>query len=395
MDNRKKRMLATVSIYHACNDGSSVALPAIFPILYTQGLLIKDYTAIGTIVLSGLAVAVVAQSFVGHYVRPRHSRYFLALDALIVGISLLLMTLSSNFGMLVLFFIGMRLGTSIYHPVGISWVSHTFGKTSLDKAMGIQSAFGNIGVLLAFTSTGFLAHHFGWKMPLYIWGLINLLAVPVGLMLSTGTVNRDEIAEERKVEKEPVSWITAFRELKVFIPLTLLGGLAWGIIINYSPSLLHHRLGLPMSSTGMVLGCWMSAGTIAALMYGRTITWLGRCRTILAAFAIITVTAFILAFGTSLTVIIPAFALLGLALFTTYPAVISFISSTVRKRNQTAGFAINANVAIGGNSVFTFVSGHLSDAFGIQTPFLLLGSASIFILIYISAMIRAKKICPD
>lgn len=382
-------------MHHAFNDGSSVTLPAIFPILYNQQLLIKNYSAIGDIILAGMVVAIAAQAFVGHYIRPRHSRYFLALDALIVGISLLLMTLSANFGMLVLFFIGMRIGTSIYHPVGISWVSHSFKGTALDKAMGTQSAFGNIGVLLAFTSTGFLAHNFGWKMPLYIWGTANLFAVPIGLLLSKGTVSSDDVAEQKEVEKVPASWLLAFRQLIIYIPLTLLGGLAWGIMINYSPSLLNHRLSLPMSHIGLILGCWMSAGTIAALLYGKVISLLGRCKTVLISITVISLASFILAFGMNLPAVITAFVLLGLALFTTYPATISFISSTVGERNRTVGFAINANIALAGNSIFAKISGNLSDSFGIQSPFILLGTIGLFMILYMSFVINSGRVCPD
>ncbi|MBN2185819.1 MAG: MFS transporter [Candidatus Krumholzibacteriota bacterium] len=391
----KKRLLATVSLHHAFNDGSSVTLPAIFPILYKKQLLILNYSAIGNIILSGMIVAIAAQALVGHYVRPRHSRYFLALDALIVGVSLLLMTLAANFGMLVLFFIGMRIGTSIYHPVGISWVSHSFRGKALDRAMGTQSAFGNIGVLLAFTSTGFLAHTFGWKMPLYIWGTANLLAVPVGLLLSRGTVSSVDIAEQKEVEKNPASWFLAFRQLGIFIPLTLLGGLAWGIMIYYSPSLLNHKLSLSMSHTGMILGYWMSAGTIAALLYGKITSLIGRCKTVLTSITAIALGAFILAYGTNLAAVITAFVLLGLALFTIYPATISFISSTVGERNRTVGFAINANIAIIGNSVFAKISGNISDSFGIQSPFILLGAASISMILYMSYIIKSGRVCPD
>ncbi len=395
IEYRKKRLLATVSMHHAFNDGSSVTLPAIFPVLYKKQLMIENYSAIGNIILSGMIVAIVAQALAGHYIRPRHSRYYLALDALIVGISLLLMTQATNFGTLVLFYIGMRLGTSIYHPVGISWVSHSFGKASLDRAMGTQSAFGNIGVLLAFTSTGFLAETFGWKMPLYIWGTANLLAVPAGMILSRGTVSTDDVVEQKKVEKEPASWFLAFRQMGIFVPMTLLGGLAWGIMINYAPSLLNHRLLQPMSRTGLILGCWMSAGTIAALLYGRVTSVLGRCRTVLVSISLISAAGFVIAFGTNLPAVITAFAFLGLALFTTYPATMSFISSNVGERNRTVGFAINANIAIAGNSIFAKISGNLSDNFGIQSPFILLGAVSASMILYMSYIIRSGRVCDD
>ncbi len=394
-EKSKKRLLAAVAMHHAFNDGSSVALLAIFPILIKKGELLTNYTSIGKFPLSVMAVAIVAQAVIGHYVKPRHSRYFLALDALIVGLSLILMTRATNFPMLVLFYLGMRLGTSIYHPVGISWVSHSFKGVGLDKAMGIQSAFGNIGVLLAFTSTGFLAESFGWRMPLYIWGIANLLAVPAGLLISRGTVSSGDVAYQKVTEKNPVSWPTAFREISIFIPLTLLGGLAWGIMVHYAPSLLNHRLSLPMSKTGMILGCWMAAGTIAALLYGKVIAWLGRCKTVIIAISIIAVTSLVIAFGMALPLVITGFTFLGFALFSTYPATISFISTTVGERNRTLGFALNANIAIIGSSVFSYLSGRISDLYGIHAPFILLGLMGTVIIFYMSVMVKKGKVCPN
>ena len=55
---KKRRILASVSLHHACNDASTVVLPSIFPLLYTQKLLIRNYSAIGNTILVGLVTAV-------------------------------------------------------------------------------------------------------------------------------------------------------------------------------------------------------------------------------------------------------------------------------------------------------------------------------------------------
>jgi MFS family permease len=392
MEPKKKRMLAAVCMYHAFNDGSLVILPALFPLLYTQKFLITRYSDIGTMVLIGLAVSVIAQALIGHFSKPRHSRYYLAVDALIVGISLLLLTLSRNYMMLVLFFIGIRLGTSIYHPVGFSWISHSFKGPSLDRAMGMQSAFGNIGVLLAFTSTGFLAEHYGWKTPLYVWGSINLAAVIAGFAISAGTTSKEEIAEQKESEKKPISWPHTFRGVAIFIPLILFGGLAWGIMLDYSPSLLNHRLGMPPSMMGMVLGLWMAAGTLSALFYGRIAERFNRRRTLMASYVVMAASSLTLAFGTSAPLVIAAFALSGLGLFITYPSIPSFMSEIIRDRERTAAFALSANISIVGNSVFSFISGHISDMFSIQAPFVLLSAMVILVIFYLRHLIRSGRI---
>ncbi|HSG28564.1 MAG TPA: MFS transporter, partial [Candidatus Krumholzibacterium sp.] len=294
--------------------------------------------------------------------------------------------------MLVMFYIGVRLGTSIYHPVGISWVSHSFRGNTLDRAMGIQSAFGNIGVLLAFISTGFLADAYGWRMPLYIWGSINLVVTVVGLLISRGTVSREEVIAQKEDEKLPISWGKAFRQISAFIPMMLLGGLAWGVMLNYSPSLLNHRLGMSMSKMGLVLGGWMCAGTFSALMYGRITGWITRRRTLIIAYATMTVASFILGSIENVMLVIGAFVLFGLALFTTYPSILSFVSLAIGSRDRTAGFALTANINILGNSIFAFISGHISDRFGIHSPFLLLGSVTLLVIGYMWALIRSGRI---
>jgi MFS family permease len=332
---------------------------------------------------------------VGHFAKTRHSRYYLAIDALLVGASLLLMTTATSFWMLVLFFIVMRMGTSIYHPVGVSWISHIFRGEHLDRAMGFQSAFGNIGVLLAFASTGFLAQNYGWRAPLYLWGAINLVAVTVGLYLSRSAYGQDEIDQQKEEEKEPVSWIRAFHGIRSYIPMMILGGLAWGITINYAPSLLNHRLGVPMSATGIIMGCWMAAGTVSAFMYGRISGGLGRARTLVYAYAAIAAVAFVFGLGRSVHLVIGAFAVFGIALFLTYPANLSFIGSSVEPRSRTAGFSLASNIMIIGNSIFSFLSGGLSDRYGINAPFLLLGGMTLLVLAYLLFMVRTGRISAD
>lgn len=388
----RRRILGAVSLFHACNDGSVVVLPAVFPLLYTQGELIRSYSDIGTTILVGLIVAVVFQAWVGWAARPRHSGYWLAADALVVGASFLLLTGASSFWMLVVYFMGVRIGTSIFHPVGVSWISHAFHGDDLDHAMGFQSAFGNVGVLAAFASTGFVAQHAGWKVPLYAWGAINLVVVAAGLLLARGTTDRPERERQKIAERERVSWIGAFLGFRSFIPMMVLGGFAWGVTVNYAPSLLNHRLGLSMSATGVAMGLWMLAGTVSAFFYGRLAARFSRARALVWAYATVAVVSFVFGLSENVPVTFAAFALYGIALFTTYPANLSFISGTVEPRNRTAAFSLASNVMIIGNSVFSYLSGRISDAFGIHAPFLLLGVCSVLVLAHLLWMIATGRV---
>lgn len=387
MDAIKRRILAAVSLHHACNDGSVVALPAVFPILFTKTLLIQRYSDIGTIILVGLVVAFLFQLLIGHRVRTHHYRRFLALDTVIVGFSLLLLTFSSSYLTLVLFFIGVRIGTSIYHPVGVAWISHAFARDRLDRAMGMQSAFGDIGVLVSFILTGFLAERFNWKLPLLMWSAVNFIVLISALMISRGTSERPAVRRN-----EQVSWRGTFCKLKPFIPLLLLGGISWGITLNYAPSLLNHKLGIPISKTGIILACWMAAGTASTMFYGHIAELLGRSRALALAYVVIIASVLVIGISNNATVTIAAFITYGLAIFITFPANLSFVGSIIDEKNRTAAFSLVSNVMIIGNSIFAFVAGFLSDAFGIRTPFLVLAGAASIILVYLSVSIRRGRI---
>ena len=389
MERIKRRILSTVVLHHFCNDASVVALPAVFPILHTQKVLIKQYSDIGTILFIGLAVSIVFQLIIGHNAKRRHYRRFLILDAAIVGISLLLMTLSRNFVMLVIFFIGVRIGTSVYHPVGISWVSHTFKGARLDKAMGFQSAFGDLGVLAAFASTGLLAHHYGWRAPLLLWGIVNLTAILASLFISRGTKTEEDPGER---EEERVAWRETFGRLRIFIPVIILGGMAWGVTLGYASSLFNHRFGISMPQTGIILSCWIAAGTVASFMYGKIAPVLGRHSTIMIAYVVVVLTSVTVGLSGNTHLTIIAFVVYGMALFITYPAILSFVGSTIDAKNKTAAFSLVSTIQIVGNSSIAYTSGFLSDSYGINTPFLLLGGVTLLTVIYLAIILRMKKI---
>ncbi len=388
-EKRRKRILTAISLYHACNDGSVVTLPMLFPLLFDQGILIRNYDDIGRLNLVGLVVAFSFQAALGHWARRRHSGYYLAADALITGVSLFLLTLSIDYWMLVVFFVAMRIGTSIYHPVGISWLSHTFGGMNLDKPMGVQSAFGDLGVLISFSTTGLLAQKFGWKIPLFLWGFLNFAAMVVGLFISRRTTSRQEAIEQKEEEKEPVSWIKAFGSLGTFVPMIVLGGLTWGITLNFAPSLMDHGLGLSLSETGVVFGFWIAAGALSSLFYGKITELFGRLRSLILALTIIAGTTFVIGFSRDVSISIAAMTLYGAALFIIYPAILSYLGGRSNPRNRTPTFALSANIMIVANSIFTYLSGRISDLYGIHTPFILIGIITSLVLLYV-LMIRSS-----
>lgn len=382
MDAKHKRLLTSISIFHLFNDASVVALPTIFPILYTQGLLIKRYADIGTMIFIGLIASILFHFLVGHWAKGRHYRRLLFLDDLVVGLFLLLTPFARNYAMLVLLYIGVRIGSSIYHPVGIAWVTHAFRGASYDRAMGVQGASGDLGVLFAFLGTGYLAQLFTWGTPLYTWGALCIAGAFAGLLLSRGA-NGGEGNDEGG---ETVSWRETIRDQRHLILPALLSGVGWGITLAYGPSFFNHKLGASLSLTGIILGCWIAAGTLASLFYGKVVERTGRFGAIVLSCILTALTTCVIAFARNLALAAVLMTFFGWSLFLSFPALLTLVGTVAKPKNRTAAFSLNANIQILGNASFSFAAGFMSDRWGIHTPFLLLGGVAVVVAIYVAAI---------
>jgi len=85
-----------------------------------------------------------------------------------------------------------------------------------------------------------------------------------------------------------------------------------------------------------------------------------------------------LEFSTSLPIIIIIVILLGLSTFMSFPALFSFVSEATHETVEGKTFGYIFTLQLGVVTVFLFLSGVLSDIFGIWIPFALLVIASLF-----------------
>lgn len=375
----KRSALWGVSLYHATNDGAVVTVAALFPILLTQNLL-GSYGDIGILTLMALLVTVVCQILFGAWSDRRSPRLLLPAGMLIVGFASLLTTQAQSF-MALLLFVGIaRVGASFYHPIGISWVGRAF-KEELDHAMGFQSAFGDLGVILAFATSGFIGLRFGWQWPFIIWGSLALVAGFAGYA-STGA-----IAEPQKTQtRQSVSWFTILRRMTLWIPALAIGGASYIITVSYGNSLLVERVGLGEDLADIVIAIWIGSGVLTAYSYGHISKRIGRFRALTGAFLVIGLAGLAIAVVPSLALLLPIFVVFGVAVFITYPALFSFISEATEESIGGATFGVVFGFQLVGGALAGFAAGVMADLWGIHTPFLLLSGLGFLAFILLQAL---------
>ncbi|HNT33209.1 MAG TPA: MFS transporter, partial [Candidatus Aminicenantes bacterium] len=381
LPSMRKKILFSASVFHALTDASTVVIPTIFPILYNRGFLITRYSQIGLLSNLGLIATVLFQFVVVRLSYRRDYRIFLLASGLGICACLALTPLAGSFFVLLLFFLLLRLAASVYHPLIIAWISKSAADSDreLDRAMGIQSGSGNVGVMTAYLTVGFLAQRWTWKTPLFAWAGLGLLLVLAVLLTLRGVPSQNE---ETRPLREAQSWIRSLAAVKRFVPGFFFGGMGWNVTVFFAPSLLNHRFGVPMGQTGLFLALWMGIGTITGYSYGSLSRRFGRKKLFLTTLAGSAACLVVLGWSPIRGLAVAALLVFGGLLLMTYPSLHTFVGSTVRPEEQTRAFSWVSNIQMISGALVALVSGFLSDAAGIHLPFLLAAALTLGVFIF-------------
>ena len=372
--NDKNKILFTVSIYHAFNDGSVAVIPILFPVFKT--LFDLSYTQVGVITGGGLLITLITQILIGRISDRKDRRLILSIGVLLLSVSLLLLTGVQGFLTLLLFILLLRFSAGFFHPIGIGWISKTFKKDRLDWAMGIQSALGDFGGFIALLTTLSIVEIKDWSYPFYLWSIAGIICLLLGLYLTRNTP-QENLKNNNLEKKQPKASFSGewdvLRNLKIFLPGVIISGSAWGIIITYAPLLLNERTTLSLSAIGVVISIWLGVGTLICFLYGKIQSIMGRRNTLIFAYLTMGVMVFALTVFTNVIILILIMILLGVSTFMTYPAMFSFVSELTDETIEGKTFGYIFTFQLGGGTILLFLGGVTADIWGIWTPFIILG----------------------
>jgi MFS family permease len=386
---RERRILASASLFHALNDSATVAVPMVFPILLGRQLMIRNYSQIGLLSNFGLLATFFFQVLIVHAARRWDFRSMLGVSFVGIALSLVLISFSSTYAMLFALYVVFRAFDSFYHTVGLAWVSRTYPSQGIDFAMGVQSGSGNLGVFLAYIAVGFLAQRSSWQVPLLAWAAICFcLGLASFFLVRRTSFNPDEDHEGLGAG----SWLRTIKTIRRFIPGFAFGGASWTVTVYFAPSLLNRKFGVPMGETGLYLALWIGAGTVMTYLFGRISRAFGRTRVTRAALAVASISLFGVGLAHGTVIAVTGLVVFGMSLFLIYPALQSGVGNAVSSRNQSQAFSAASNLQILSGAMISLVSGFLSDRFGVNSPFLVMGGLGLVALVFSAS---GPSSCPE
>jgi len=387
LTSSSNRILYLVSLNHATNDGSVYLLSSLFPIVLA--LFNISVFQVGIIVALGYLVNILFQPVVGHYSEGRDPGRLLAIGISIVTVSVISFIFAIGFLSLLASVILLRLGSSFFHPVGISTISKSYGGPRLQKSMGFQSAFGNVGVLLVFLISAPLYLAVGWRATFIVFAIWTLADVVLTLTFLRGRYSAASDDPQTPSSSKPQTkrTIPLFFVLAAFI-----SGGSYAVILNFANIFLGTRAHLDVSQANLIVSGFIAFASLGAIATGGWTRFVPT-NVLLAISYIVasgSIAAFTLLSGNAILATITLLAT-GFSISATYPLTYTELSRYLGSIGQQSGrsFGVLSSGQTIGASILGLASGYVSQFLSLEVSF---GSVAILALIgSVSAAFWSKR----
>jgi FSR family fosmidomycin resistance protein-like MFS transporter len=369
------RILYIVSMNHAVNDGSVYLLSSLFPIV--TSLFGLSVLQVGVLVAIGYLVNVVSQPLIGRYSEGKDPKKLLALGMSIISLSVVSFVLATDFLFLLVSVVLLRVGSSFFHPVGFAAVSNAYEGPKLERAMGFQTSFGYVGILLVFLAAVPVYLAVGWKATFLIFAIFGVLdaAVTLGMFGAPASVGHEKV-DENSADNSPKSGRGRLGIPFFFVATTFIGAGSYAVVINFANIFLKNQTHLDVFGANIIVSAWIASAFLGSISTGMWAKILRRSLLLSFSYFIsaITILAFAL-LSASLSLVILTLLLNGFFISATFPLTYVELSKHLRaeahRSGQSFGIIFSANTI--GSSILGLLTGYLSQAFGLTLAFETIG----------------------
>lgn len=379
------RTLYTVSLNHFINDGSTFIVSSLFPAMEVAfGFSILN---IGILVAVGYLINMVFQPILGRLSSKHEPKTLLMEGISIIAVSMIIIAFSSTFLMILVSMVILKLGSSFFHPIGASIVSEKYSGSKLDQSMGVQSGFGNLGIVVSFVVSAPLYLALGWRGPFLIYAALQIITVII-TMFALERIRGGHSSRERSasVESGPSGSGAELREEEhresllftnviglplFFVVISFIAGSSVSVLDNFGNLLLYGN-GFRISTSNDLMSLSVGAAFFGAVATGRLTAMFSRLKLLTITYLIagLSILGFSFMSGNVYASAV-ILVVLGFSISITYPAMYSELSDHISRRGGMTGTAYGVlfSSQIAGASLFGFLSGYVSGVFSLHVPF--------------------------
>jgi FSR family fosmidomycin resistance protein-like MFS transporter len=258
-------VLAAISVCHMLNDVIQSLIMALYPML--KAALDLDFGQIGLITFTFQCTASVLQPFVGYYTDRYPTPYSLVLGMGSSLIGLLLMSVATGYGMVLLAAGLIGMGSSVFHPES-SRVARLASGGRHGTAQSVFQVGGNFGTALGPLAAAFIVVPYGqgslaWFSIVALIGMILLAGIGSWYGKTLKLTNGKPISESKAIAE--LSRAKVARTIAVLVALTFSKHFYLVSITSFFTFYLIHEFGISVKDAQLHLFIFLfavAAGTV-------------------------------------------------------------------------------------------------------------------------------------
>lgn len=346
-----------------------LALPSLIPILRDE-----FNTGLDTL---GLVVTISAFMFgvgaipSGWAERKLGGRILLLLYLFGSGLSAMLVSISGSFNMMVAGLGLMGFFCSIYHPAGLTLISHRI--TSLTRGMAVHGIFGTTGSAIGPIMATALASLISWRASYAALGVFNII---LAFATIVAVPKRKHDIEETQLENHVGK--TNRPALIYFYLTSMLMGMAYYGFTTFMPTHFAENTNqfAPFITTTMKAGVFPTlvflAGIIGQLIGGRLGSLYNRPKMMMTIVALNIPFFILMGYVTDLMLVLFSLGL-GVAFFSIQPVSNTLIADFTHSDNRGLGYGFNFFLSFGVGSIAAALGGFIAENMGVASVFPMMG----------------------
>lgn len=363
-------ILISLSFAHLINDTLQSLIPAIYPIL--KDSLRLDFRHIGLITLTNQMTASILQPFVGFYTDRRPQPFALASGMTFTLTGLILLSIASSFGWVLLAVALVGVGSSVFHPEA-SRVAHLSSGGQHGFAQSLFQVGGNAGSSLGPLLAALIVVSRGqravvWFSVLALIGIV--LLVHVGRWYGSTLARRSQEATLRSRPHERISAVSRSRRnfsLAILITLVFSKYFYLACMVSYYIFFLITKFGLPVKNAQLHLFVFLFAIAAGTFLGGPVGDRFGRKLVIWVSILGVAPFALALPYASLFWCGILS-AVIGLILSSAFSAILVYAQELI-PGNVGLMAGLFFGLAFGMGGIGSAILGTLADHYGIQFVF--------------------------
>mgnify|MGYP002725496048 CR=1 FL=1 len=287
------------------------------------------------------------------------------------GLAAILVSFSNSFFMMVVGLGLMGFACSVYHPAGLTLISHRVN--AITKGMAVHGIFGTTGSAAGPIMATALAALISWRASYAFLGVFNiLLAVTTIFAIPKRKHDEPEPEPENHVEK------TNRPALIYFYMTNMMLGMAYYGFTTFMPTHFAENTDqfLPFISNTMKAGVFPTlvflAGIIGQLIGGKLGSMYHRPKMLMLIVAVNI--PFLMLMGYSSDLMLVVFSIfMGMAYFSNQPISNTLIAEFTHSANRGLGYGISFFLSFGIGSFAAGLGGYIAENMGVAAVFPIMG----------------------